>query len=37
VPRTYHVASEQADVDAFDVMLDYIDPDWHEQLTRTGP
>jgi hypothetical protein len=24
VPRTYHVASEQADVDAFDVMLDYI-------------
>jgi len=37
VPRTYHVASEQADVDAFDVLLDYIDPDWHEQLIRTGP
>jgi hypothetical protein len=35
--RTYHLASEQADVDAFDVMLDDIDPDWHEQLTRTGP
>jgi hypothetical protein len=35
--RTYHLASERAGVDAFDVMLDYIDPDWHEQLTRTGP
>lgn len=35
--RTYYLASERAEVDAFDVMLDDIDPDWHEHLTRTGP
>ena len=35
--RKYYLASERAEVDAFDVMLDDIDPDWHEQLTRTGP
>lgn len=35
--RTYYPATERAGVDAFDVMLDDIDPDWHEHLTRTGP
>ncbi len=32
--RRYYLNAESADVDAFDTMLDKIDPEWHDHLTN---
>jgi hypothetical protein len=33
--RTYALSDERVGSEGFDVMLDRIDPDWREHLTRT--
>jgi hypothetical protein len=32
--RRYYLDAEDADVDAFDTMLDRIDRDWHSHVTN---
>ena len=33
--RTYWLSGDEVGSDGFDPVLDKIDPDWHEHLTRT--